>query len=65
MWDRAAESSGAKMEQSAKQLDVRKNVLPNGFDSSTENRTCFKLIIQKKEVAPFLVKNGMGIPGKT
>ncbi|OJV44184.1 MAG: hypothetical protein BGO25_13970 [Acidobacteriales bacterium 59-55] len=37
-----------KMEQSAKQLDVRKNVLPNGFDGSTENGTSFKRIFQKK-----------------
>jgi hypothetical protein len=52
------------MEQSAKQPDVQKNVLPNGFDSSTENRTSFNPLIQKKEVAPFLVKNGKGCPDR-
>jgi hypothetical protein len=50
------------MEQSAKQPDVQKNVLPNGFDSSTENRTTFNSFAQKKEVAPFLVKNREGCP---
>jgi hypothetical protein len=43
--------------QSADQLDVQKNILLNGFDSSTENRTFFNVFHQKKEVAPFLVKN--------
>jgi hypothetical protein len=43
--------------QSADQLDVQKNILLNGFDSSTENRTFFNVVDQKKEVAPFLVKN--------
>jgi len=42
--------------QSAKQLDVQKNVLPNGFDSSTENRAVLSPSFQKSEVAPFLVK---------
>jgi hypothetical protein len=42
--------------QSADQLDVQKNILLNGFDSSTENRTFFNGLMQKKQVAPFLVK---------
>jgi len=36
-----------KVVQSAGQLDVQKNVLLNGFDSSTENRALFKGIFQK------------------
>jgi hypothetical protein len=36
---------------------VQKNVLRIGFDVSTENRTFFMLLFQKKEVAPFTVKN--------
>jgi hypothetical protein len=46
-----------KVLQSAEQLDVQKNVLLNGFDSSTENQPFFKAINQKKEVAPLAVKN--------
>jgi hypothetical protein len=38
--------------QSAEQLDVQKNVLLNGFDSSTENAAFFNAIFQKKQVAP-------------
>jgi hypothetical protein len=34
--------------QSAERLDVQKNVLLNGFDSSTENRTFFAAMFQKK-----------------
>ena len=45
------------MRQSAKQLDLQKNILLNGFDSSTENQAIFKRFPQKKQVAPFLVKN--------
>jgi hypothetical protein len=48
--------------QSAKQLDVQKNILLNGFDSSTENRAIFKPVPQKKQVAPFLVKNEKRCP---
>jgi hypothetical protein len=44
------------VKQSAEQLDVQKNVLLNGFDSSTENRGFFTAAGQKKEVAPFTVK---------
>ena len=33
--------------QSAEQLDMQKNVLLNGFDSSTENETIFIAIFQK------------------
>jgi hypothetical protein len=36
---------------------VQKNVLRIGFDVSTENQTFFKPFFQKKEVAPFTVKN--------
>jgi hypothetical protein len=32
---------------SAERLDVQKNVLLNGFDSSTENRTFFVAMFQK------------------
>jgi hypothetical protein len=46
-----------KIRQSADQLDVQKNVLRIGFDVSTENQTIFKPFFQKKEVAPFAVKN--------
>jgi hypothetical protein len=46
-----------KIRQSADQLDVQKNVLRIGFDSSTENQTIFKPCSQKNEVAPFTVKN--------
>ena len=42
--------------QSAEQLDVQKNFLLNGFDSSTENTAFFKVLHQKKQVAPFAVK---------
>ena len=42
--------------QSAKQLDVQKNVLLNGFDSSTENQPFFKLPDYKFLIAPFPVK---------
>ena len=34
--------------QSAGQLDLKKNVLLNGFDSSTEATTIFNRLIQKK-----------------
>jgi len=34
--------------QSAKPLDMQKNVLLNGFDSSTENETIFTASFQKK-----------------
>jgi hypothetical protein len=43
--------------QSAEQLDVQKNILRIGFDSSTENMAIFRVPDQKKEVAPFPVKN--------
>jgi N-acetylglutamate synthase-like GNAT family acetyltransferase len=33
--------------QSAEQLDMQKNVLLNGFDSSTENAAFFNAIFQK------------------
>lgn len=46
-----------KVRQSAGQLEVQKNVLRIGFDSSTENQTFFKPFFQKNEVAPFTVKN--------
>jgi len=35
------------LKQSAEQLDVQKNVLLNGFDSSTENMAFFKAVFQK------------------
>jgi hypothetical protein len=35
------------LQQSAERLDVQKNVLLNGFDSSTENMAFFKAIFQK------------------
>jgi len=35
---------------------VQKNVVLNGFDSSTENIAFFEVLYQKKEVAPFKVK---------
>ena len=54
--DQAAERSYSTR-QSAEQLDVQKNVLLNGFDSSTENTAFFKPYFQKKEVAPLAVKN--------
>lgn len=38
------------MKQSAKPLDLQKNVLLNGFDSSTENSGLFKPSLQKKEL---------------
>jgi hypothetical protein len=44
------------IKQSAEQLDVQKNVLLNGFDSSTEIRAFLVPCCQKKFVAPFLVK---------
>jgi hypothetical protein len=46
-----------QLKQSAEPLDVQKNVLLNGFDSSTENSAFFNAPCQKKEVAPFAVKN--------
>ena len=54
---RAAKRSRFKVQQSAEQLKVRKNVLVNGFDSSTENQPFFKLSDHKCFVAPFLVKS--------
>jgi len=39
-------------QSSAEQLVVQKNVLLNGFDSSTENETIFNAFFQKKIVAP-------------
>lgn len=50
------EEESINVRQSAKQLDLQKNILLNGFDSSTENQAIFKPILQKNEVAPFLVK---------
>ena len=35
---------------------MQKNVVLNGFDSSTENIAFFEVFYQKKEVAPFKVK---------
>ena len=35
------------MKQSAEPLDVQKNVLPNGFDSSTEDAAFFNPLLQK------------------
>jgi hypothetical protein len=46
-----------KVRQSAEQLDKQKNVLLNGFDSSTEINAFFNAIFQKKQVAPLPVKN--------
>jgi hypothetical protein len=40
------------MNQSAGRLDVQKNVLRIGFDSSTEKMAIFSPSDQKKEVAP-------------
>jgi hypothetical protein len=48
--------------QSAKQLDLQKNILLNGFDGSTENQAIFKPFPQKNQVAPFLVKNQKRCP---
>jgi hypothetical protein len=45
------------VKQSAERLDVQKNVLRIGFDSSTEKRAFFNASDQKKEVAPLAVKN--------
>jgi hypothetical protein len=53
---RAAQRSSFNVKQSAEQLDVKKNVLLNGFDSSTEDQPFFKLTDHKKIVAPFPVK---------
>ena len=39
-----------KIKQSAEQLDLQKNVLLIGFDSSTENRTFFKPSFKKKKL---------------
>jgi hypothetical protein len=36
-----------QLKQNAEPLDLQKNVLLNGFDSSTENGAFFKLIFQK------------------
>jgi hypothetical protein len=41
------EEQSFNVRQSAKQLDVQKNILLNGFDSSTENNTFFELPVQK------------------
>jgi len=60
-WTGRAEES-INVRQSAKQLDVQKNVLPNGFDGSTENRAFLSPSFQKIEVAPFLVKNRSRAP---
>jgi hypothetical protein len=60
-WMGRAEES-INVRQSAKQLDVQKNVLPNGFDGSTENRAFLSPSFQKFEVAPFLVKNRSRAP---
>jgi hypothetical protein len=54
--DRAAERSLFNVRQSAKQLDVQKNVLLNGFDSSTDSDRIFKLSTDKIFVAPLPVK---------
>ena len=43
------------MLQSAEQLDVQKNLLPNGVDSSTERRPFFKLADDLFFIAPFTV----------
>lgn len=59
---RGCEEESLNKRQSAKQLDVQKNVLPNGFDSSTEFRPFFRRFAQKYQVAPFLVKNRNGCP---
>jgi hypothetical protein len=37
-------------------LNVQRNYLLNGFDSSTEKKRFFGVFCQKKEVAPFKVK---------
>jgi hypothetical protein len=44
--DQAAKRSGSP-KQSAELLDLQKNVLLNGFDSSTENMAFFNAIFQK------------------
>ena len=45
--NQAAEKSCSTKMQSAEQLDMQKNVLLNGFDSSTENAAFFNAIFQK------------------
>jgi hypothetical protein len=47
MNDQAGGKELFKPKQSAEQLDVQKNVLLNGFDSSTENAAFFNGIFQK------------------
>jgi hypothetical protein len=42
--------------------DELNSSLLNGFDSSTENRTSFKLSGEKISVAPFLVKDDFSCP---
>jgi hypothetical protein len=44
--DQTAENN-CNQEQSAELLDLQKNVLLNGFDSSTENAAFFNAFFQK------------------
>ena len=55
-YGRAAERSLFNVRQSAKQLDVQKNILLNGFDSSTEDEHKFKPLTHKIFLAPLPVK---------